>query len=227
MKSLKSIFYFTLTLLLLSWAQPAFSYVAPQYRDLKPATQAMLEKQNFGTPVVASGTFIVSTAAGSITSAAATLSTFSAQPDVARNIVITPTGTTGDVESCVVVVNGLNYFGKSISENFTFAADASGTVTGSKAFKSVSSVVFPANCESGSFGATWNVGIGEKIGLKNCLAAAGDFAWSHAAGVFSATRPTVVASATGVENNTADFAETMNGSTAFVGYFVQNFLCLP
>ena len=205
----------------------ANAYVVPTYRDLKPATQAMLERQDFGIPVAATAANLKSAFAGNTSSAAVTNSTFLAQPDVARNIVITPGGTTADVASCTIVVNGTNIFGRAISENFVFANDASAATTGSKAFKTLTSVVFPLNCEDGGFAATWSIGVGEKIGLKNCMANAGDWFHSMVAGVKEGTAATIVNSASAVESNTADFNGTMNGSSRFIGYFVQNFACQP
>lgn len=205
----------------------ANAYVVPTYRDLKPATQVMIERQDFGTPVAASATRLKSANAGPTSAATVTLSSFDAQPDVPRNIVITPGGTTADVEACVIVVNGTNYYNKVISENFTFIADQSSAVTGSKAFKTVTSVVWPANCESGGFAATWSIGVGEKIGLKSCMANAGDWVWSEAAGVYETTRATMANNASAVESNTADFNGTMNGTNRFLGFFVQNFQCKP
>lgn len=205
----------------------ADAYVVPTYRDLKPATQVMIEKQDFGTPVAATTNTILSANAGGTSAAAATVSTFAGQPDVPRNLVITPGGTTGDVEACTIVVSGTNYFGKAITENFAFLADASSATTGSKAFKTVTSVLFPADCESGGFAATWSIGVGEKIGLKRCMALAGDWVWSVVAGAYETTRATIAASASAVESNTADFNGTMNGTNRFYGHFVQNFACLP
>ncbi len=138
---------------------------------------------------------------------------------------ITPGGTTTDVENCSIVVNGLNYYDHAISETFVFLANTASATTGVKAFKSVSSVVFPVDCESGSFGATWSMGYGEKIGLKNCLDFAGDWQSSEVAGVYETTRATIVADADEVEKNTADFNGTMTGSAAFIGHFIQNFQC--
>lgn len=205
----------------------ASAYVVPTQRDLKPASQVMLERQDFGTPVAADDDRIKTTYAGPTSAAAVTLTSFTAQPDVPRNITITPTGTTTDVESCVITVTGTNYFGRTISETFTFAANDSTLVAGNKAFKTVTSVAWPANCESGGFGATWIIGVGEKIGLKRCMAIAGDWAWSSVGGVYETTRATIAASASAVESNTADFNGTMDGSARFLGTFVQNFACLP
>lgn len=216
-----------MTLLFTIFALTANAYVVPTYRDLKPATQVMTQKQSFGAPIAALATRVVSGTAGATSAAAASLTTFTLQPDVPRNITITPTGTTGDVEACVITVSGTNIFGRSISETFTFVADASTVQTGAKAFKTVTSVAWPASCESGSFAATWNIGVGEKIGLNKCLAVAGDWVSSHIAGVYETTRATVVADVDEVEKNTADFNGTMDGSAAFVGYYYENFACKP
>ncbi len=219
--------FFTLLFISLFLVMTADAYVVPVYRDLKPASQVMLERQDFGTPIVATTNRIKTTYAGPTSAAALVLTSFTAQPDVPRNLTITPTGTTGDVEACVITVAGTNYLDGVISETFTFVADASAAVVGNKAFKSVTSVSWPANCESGGFAATWIIGVGEKIGLKRCMANAGDWVWSEVAGVYETTRATIAASATAVESNTADFNGTMDASARFLGFFVQNFACLP
>ncbi len=213
--------------LLTTFAIAASAYVVPTYRDIKPASQVMLEKQDFGQPIVATTNYIKTTYAGPTSAAAVTLSTFTHQPDVPRNLTITPTGTTGDVESCAIVVTGTNILNKVQTETFTFSANDSSAQTGTKAFKTVTSVTWPANCESGSFAATWIIGVSEKLGIKRCMSHAGDFAWSEADGVYSATRPTIAVDASVVGLNTADFAETMDASVRFIGYFIQNFACLP
>lgn len=196
------------------------------YTDSKLPTQQMIEKQTFTNPAAAGTADILSANAGATSAAAATVTSFLAQPDVPRNLVITPGGTTGDVESCVIVVSGTNYKNQSISENFTFAANASTAQTGSKAFKTVSSVVFPANCESGGFAATWSVGYGEKLGMKYCMESAGHILFSTLNGAKEATAPTMSANSTAIESNTADFNGTMNGTNDFELFFIQNFKCL-
>ena len=218
---------FLVLLLSLLSSMHANAYTMPSFRDIKPQTQVMLESQNFGSPIAATTNAVLTTNAGPTSAAAFSLSSVTAQPDVPRNLTITPTGTTGDVESCVITVAGTNIFGRSISESFTFAADASTAQVGNKAFKTVTSVSWPANCESGGFAATWIIGVGEKIGLKRCMDYSGDWVYSMVAGVYESTRATVVANATNVESNTADFNGTMNGSNAFIGRFIQNFRCLP
>lgn len=196
-------------------------------QDVKLPTQGVVEQQAFTNLLAASTTRVLSGNAGATSAAAATVTTFAAQPDSPRNLVITPGGTTTDIEACVITVSGTNIFDRPISETFTFTANQNTAVTGAKAFKTVTSVAFPADCESGTFAATWSVGIGEKIGLKRCMAEAGAWIQSSIDGAYESTRATVVADADEVEKNTADFNGTMDGSSDFKAYFIQNYGCFP
>lgn len=208
-------------------ALPAFAYVVPTYRDLKPATQVMLEYQRISAPILADTDYVKATYAGSVTVTAVTLTSFNNQPDVPRNITITPTGTTTDVEECTIVVNGTNFYGAAISENFAFAANASTATVGTKAFKTVTSVVWPAACESGGYAATWIIGVGDVLGLKSCMKQAGDVAWAVFDGAYETTRPTCTANATAVESNTCDINGTLNGAKNVDLYYIQNYRCKP
>lgn len=201
------------------------SPIKRQFQDMKFPTQKAIESQSFNNILAASTTYVLLSSAGPTSAATTVVSTFNAQPDVARNLVVTPGATTGDVEACVVTVSGLNYGSSAMSETFTFLANASTAQVGNKAFKTVSSVSFPANCESGGFAATWNIGLGEKIGLKRCMDNAGDILFSLLNGAKEATAPTMAVSATAMESNTADFNGTMNGANDFVLYFFQNYGC--
>ena len=205
----------------------AHAYVVPTYRDLKPASQVMLERQTISDADLASDNGIENDHAGPTSAAALTISSgFDAQPDVPRNITITPGGTTTDVESCVITVSGTNIKNASISETITFAANANAKVAGLKAFKTVTSVAFPADCESGAFAATWDIGWGDVLGLKNCLDSAGDVAWAVFDNAYESTRPTCVVDADEVEKNTCDINGTLDGAKDIKLMFVQNFRCL-
>ena len=216
----------TALLIFLLISTSAQAQVRAIYRDSKLPTQQMVEKQTITNPAAAGTTQVLSANAGATSAAVATVTTFVAQPDVPRNLVITPGGTTGDVESCVIVVAGTSIKNRAISENFTFLADASTAQTGSKAFKTITSVTFPANSGSGGFAATWSVGYGEKLGVKECMGGAGHIFFSTLNGAKEATAPTMAVSASAVESNTADFNGTMNGSNDFELFFIQNFGCL-
>ncbi len=214
-----------IVLLTALFTMDAFAYVVPTYRDLKPATQVMLEHQRVAAPILAATNYIKTTYAGPTSAAAVVLTSFTHQPDVPRNITITPTGTTGDVENCVITVAGTNINNHAITEDLTFAANDSTAQVSLKAFKTVTSVTWPLNCESGGFGATWIIGVGDVLGLKSCMAQAGDLGWTVFDGVYEGTRATCVAHATEVANNTCDINGTLNGAKNVDFYFVQNFAC--
>lgn len=193
-------------------------------QDAKFPTQAILERQLFSQPIASLTTYIASNNVVVTSAAVATLSSFLHQPDVPRNLEITPVNV-GNLLSCTAVVNGLNYNSHSISETFTFSSGSNAKVVGSKAFKSISSIVWAASCEQSTFDVIWYVGVGEKLGLKRCLANAGDIGWSVYNGAKEATAPTIASSLTAVESNTADFNGTMDGTKNFLLYFVQDFQC--
>lgn len=198
-----------------------------RFQDLKLPTQKMVEKQSIDNPAAAGSADVLSGNTGNTSAAAATVTTFVAQPDVPRNLVITPGGTTADVGNCDIVVAGKNILGSTISETFSFVANTTAATTGAKAFKSITSVTFPAACEDSPYTATWSVGYGEKLGVKRCMDNAGDIFFSLLNGSKEATAPTMVVDVDEVEKNTADFSGTMNGSSDFTLYFMQNYRCNP
>lgn len=215
-----------LILMILFVSTPSFAWVKRFYTDVKLPTQQMVEKQTFTAPAAAGTTDMLSGVDGPSSAAAATITSFVTQPDLPRNLVITPGGTTGDVEACVIVVTGTNIKDAVITENFTFLANASTAQTGSKAFKTVTSVFFPANCESGGFAATWSMGFGAKFGVNKCMDFAGNYFFTTLSGAKEATAPTTAADATHIESNTVNFNGTKNGSNNFEYFFIQNYRCL-
>lgn len=217
---------FLITALLVAMPLEALAVPRRESRDLKLPTQQLVEKKTFTNPAAAGTTDVLNASAGATSAAAATVSTFVAQPDMPRNLVVTPGTSTVDVAACTVQVAGTDINGQSISEYFVFANDASSGVTGTMAFRTVSSVVFPANCEDGSFAATWSIGYGEKLGLNHCMEQAGHILFSTLNGAKEATAPTMAVGATNsVAGVTADFNGTMNGSNDFELFYFQNFEC--
>jgi len=190
-------------------------------QDLKLPSQKMLEYQSISAPVAADDNGILDDQAGATSAAAVTVSSFLAQPDVARNIVVTPTGTTNDVAAGNVVVNGTNIRGQAISETFAFLANATGAVTGTKAFKTVTSIVFPG--EDSPFGATWDVGWGNKLGLDKCMDSAGFMVKAFISG--TAETVTVTSSATAIESNGVTPTNVPNAARVYELLFIQNFRC--
>lgn len=217
-----------LLIFMVFFAQPSFGEpVRRLYQDVKLPSQIILEKQIFSAPSTASATYILSSSAGPTSTASLTISSGFTQPDMARNLTLTPTSTTADVAGCTVAISGTNYFDASISENFVVTSSQSTATTGNKAFKTVSSVAFPANCETGTYTARWNLGIGSKLGAKRCMDDAGDLVWSKFGGTYSSTRSTAASNASSVESNTFTPNETLNGASDYTAFFVQNFGCFP
>ncbi len=219
---------FMSAMLLLAFASAAFAGGTQRLaRDIKLPTQKVLEYQAITNPVAAETNDVATAIAGATSAAAITVTAGLSNPDVPRNLVITPGTSTVDVGTCTITANGTNILGATISEDFAFAGNASSATTGSKAFKTVTSLAFAASCEDGNFAATWSVGVGEKIGLKRCLDAAGHLAFSTIDGALEATRGTMAISATAVESNTIDFNGTMDGASDFEVFFYQNYRCAP
>lgn len=143
-------------------------------------------------------------------------------PDVPRALTITTGGTTADIAAGDVVITGTNVEGKTIVENFTMSDNLNGTVTGTKAFKSVTQVVFPA---ADSTGATISVGTSNKLGIHHRL-----LAGKTSVGILSDAdidgtnpvqqgTPTVVVDGEEIENNLVTPATTPNGTTFLVIYY--------
>lgn len=72
-----------------------------------------------------------------------------AQPDVPRALSVTFAGTAGDIKAVAVTITGKNVEGKTITDTFTPTVDTAGTISGTKAFKSVTSISVPAQDGAG------------------------------------------------------------------------------
>jgi len=130
-------------------------------------------------------------------------------PYVPRNITATAGGTAGDIGAIQVTITGTNYADEVITEDLpAFTVDTSGTVTGSKAFKTVTQISVPAHDGDG---ATTSIGFGDKLGLpymlphNTVLLAALD-------NTREATAPTVATDADEIEKNTIDLNSALDGS---------------
>lgn len=218
--------FITLAVIAAMLSAPKTSFAGPwknEFQNIKLPSQAMLEHYTWALPVGSSATYLKSAAA--ITNGSATtISSFSnsGAPDYPKNILLTPTGTTNNVAAGTAVVTGTNIFGKAISENFTIASAQSTATTGSKAFKSVTSVVFPA--ASGT-GVTLSIGTGVKLGLIHCLNNAGEYVFSEFNGAYESTRGTQAVSSSAVESNTFSPNGSMDGAKPVDLFYVQNFRC--
>lgn len=140
--------------------------------------------------------------------ASQTITTGITNPPCARNITATAGGTAGDIKAISVVVTGTNVNDEVITETLpAFTGDTGGSVVGSKAFKTVTSITIPAHDGTG---ATTAIGFGDKLGLHYeraeipCIA-------SYLNHVLEATAATIAASATAFESNTIDLDSALNG----------------
>jgi hypothetical protein len=133
---------------------------------------------------------------------------FIAQPPCARNITVTVAAdTAGDVKAAAIVVEGTNLAGETITENFTPEVNTPATLTGTKAFKTVTKVTVPAQ-DGGSV--TVDVGFGQLIGLPYKLAKK-RVLLTLKGGVVD-TAPTLAISTTALESNTVDFNGSLDGT---------------
>lgn len=130
-------------------------------------------------------------------------------PSVPRNITATAGGTALDIGAIQVTVNGTNYADEVITEILpAFTVDTAGTVTGSKAFKTITSITVPAH---DGLGATTAIGFGEKLGLPYLLAHNTVLA-TYLDNVKEGTAPTVAVDAAAIENNTMDLNSALTGT---------------
>jgi len=126
---------------------------------------------------------------------------------VPRNITATTGGTGGDIKAVQVTITGTNYADEVISEVLPiFTVNSATTVTGSKAFKTVTSISIPAH---DGLAATTEIGFGEVLGLPWLLpyntVLSSFFDNAAASGA-----PTVTTSLTLIESNTLDMHNALN-----------------
>jgi len=157
--------------------------------------------------IAATTNTILAATAGSALAVMVTNAGVTANPPYPRNLIVTPGGTTAGVPEGNVTVTGTNFAGEVISEDFAFAANATAATVGAKAFKTVTSVSIPQLDEAG---ATFAVGIGDKLGLPLMLGYNAVLG-ATADGVRETTFPTVVFDADEIEKNTVDLNTALNG----------------
>lgn len=137
-------------------------------------------------------------------------------PDVPRNITATAGGTAADVKAVQVIIAGTNAEGVAITETLpAFTVNTTGTVTGSKAFKTVTSITIPAHDGTG---ATTAIGTGAKLGLSERLSRNSVTA-AYLNNVKEGTAPTVATSSTAVESNTVSLNSALDGTAVRVDYY--------
>jgi hypothetical protein len=138
-------------------------------------------------------------------------------PPFPRNITATAGGTAGDIKAITVTIAGTNEAGAAITEVLpAFTVNTAGTVAGTKAFKTVTSITIPAH---DGLGATTEIGFGDLIGLPHMLTG-NTVLFAALDGVREGTAPTVVADADEIEKNTCDLNSALNGTVVDVWYVV-------
>lgn len=168
-----------------------------------------------GSPAVASTTGVH--AAVTDTGVQVVVTTVITNPAVCRNITATAGGTAGDIKAIQVIIAGTNIRDEAITETLpAFTVDTAGTVTGSKAFKTVTSITIPAHDGTG---ATTAIGFGSKLGLPDGLSR-DTVIRAFLGGTKEATAPTIAASTTAIESNTATLNSALNSSAVIIDYYV-------
>lgn len=171
------------------------------------AEEIKIGKVAWSAAQVAAGASAHAAVTGSATVTVTTTSGFT-QPVCPRNLSITPGGVTADVKEGSVTVYGTNFADEAISEAFAFAANATAATVGSKAFKTITSMVIPA--QDGA-GATFALATGSKLGLPFKMDKDRSIKALFGTAADSAL-PTMAFSSTVLESNTATFATALDGT---------------
>ena len=171
--------------------------------------------RNLGSPVV--GAVAAVLAAVTDDGTEQTISSGFTDPDVPRNITATAGGTATDIKAIQVTINGTNESGEVITEDLpAFTVNTAGTVVGSLAFKTVTSVVIPAHDGTG---ATTSIGHGAKLGLGVILDR-DTIVNAYFGGVLEGTRPTVAFDDAEMDKNLVTLNSTLDGSEVLVDYYL-------
>lgn len=142
-------------------------------------------------------------------SAQQVITTAITNPAVPRNITATAGGTATDIKPIQVIIAGTDFNGDAITETLpAFTENTAGSVTGSKAFKTVTSITIPAHDGNG---ATTAIGWGDKYGLPYKRAHIPVIA-SYLNNSLEGTAATITASSTVLASNTIDLNSASNGN---------------
>ena len=168
---------------------------------------------NWNTAAIATGEEEAVAFEGGVTEGVNVLTEDIEQPSVPRNITATAGGVAGDIKAIQVIIEGTNYANEEISEELpVFTVNTAGTVSGNKAFKTVTKITIPAHDGAG---ATTQIGYGEKLGLPYNLAHNTVVAVCRD-NARETTAPAVTVDAEKIENNTIDLHSALNGTVVDV-----------
>ncbi len=217
-------------ILLTAFSAQLFAGYARQDQPIAPPSgsqQNFPEYQSIGSPAVAATTAILAATNNASTTLSKTVTSGITNPDVPRNLTATTSVTTADCGG-TITINGRDALGRTISDTLlvTTAQNGTSSLATAKAFKTVSSVVLPAESAGSGHGCSYAIGSGSDLGLNRCLDVAGDFGHATLGGVKETTAPKVYADSTHVSANQILLNSSLN-STAVKALYYQNFRCLP
>jgi hypothetical protein len=130
-------------------------------------------------------------------------------PAYARVISATAGGTAADIKAIQVIIEGTDMDNKTITETLpAFTVDTAGTVTGTKAFRTVTKVTIPAHDGTG---ATTAIGFGAALGIPYKLAH-NTVLLAYRDNTREGTLPTVTTSATVLDANKFTLNSALNGT---------------
>jgi hypothetical protein len=185
-----------------------------------PGTRSRVMSESLGSPALGTATAVH--AAVTDTGSQQVVTTAITNPPVPRNVTATAGGTAADIKAIQVVVAGTNIYDEAITETLpAFTVDTAGSVTGSKAFKTVTSITIPAHDGTG---ATTSIGLAghgatvARLGLPVKLDR-DTIVNAYLNGVREATRPTVLFSSTAVESNTVQLNSALAGTAVIIDYY--------
>lgn len=182
--------------------------------SVNDGTGTRIISKSLGSPAAASTTAVHAAVTDDGTEQ--TITTAITNPAVPRCLTATAGGTATDIKAIQVTINGTDANGATITEALpAFTVDTAGTVTGSKAFAAVTSIVIPAH---DGVGATTAVGTSEKLGLGAHLARNTVLA-AYLDGVKEGTAPTVAVSASALSSNTVDLNSSLDGTEVIVDFY--------
>lgn len=171
--------------------------------------RSRVEELALGEPAV--GTTTAVHAAVTDTGAEQDVTTEITNPPEARNVTATAGGKAEDIKAVKVTITGTDAEGKALTEELpVFTVNEAGTVTGSKAFATVTKITIPAHDGEE---ATTAVGLGNKLGLGIKLGH-DSVVKALFGGVVEGTAPTVAVSTTVLASNTAELSTELDGESA-------------
>lgn len=162
---------------------------------------------NWDSAAIATASDVAVAFANGVTGDIDTITTGLTNPPTPRNITATAGGTEGDIANVAVTVYGTDFDDRAISETLGyFTANTAGSVTGTKAFKTVSKVEIPV---ADGADATVSIGFGSLFGLPiklghKMLKVAFNKAWE-------ASAPTVALDDDELCKNTIQIVGTLDG----------------